>query len=192
MFNKNSFKDISIGDEFRVNSGGTPDKKKIEYWRPQEISWIGSNLCRDKILYKNDGKYISIEGLNHSAAKIFKENTILVALVGATIGKTALLKFETATNQNIAGIECGNNFNPEYVFYAIQDLYNSFVKLNVGNFKMANLTFIRNLKIKNPPLELQNQFSKIVQLIDKQKFSYINKINELKEIINIFLGGKKI
>ena len=194
MFEKEFYKDILLGEEFIINSGGTPDKKIKEYWEPKEISWIGSNLCRDKVLYENDGKYISIEGLKHSSAKIFKRNTVLVALVGATIGKTALLKFETTTNQNIAGIECNNSFNSEYVFYAIQNLYNDFVKLNVGNFKMANLSFIRNLRIKKPPIELQNSFANLVQLIDKQKFELEkqkqNYIDLKKGLMQQLLTGK--
>lgn len=181
MFEKGGYKEVLLGEEFIINSGGTPDKKIKEYWEPREISWIGSNLCRDKVLYENDGKYISIEGLKHSSAKIFKSDTVLVALVGATIGKTALLKFETTTNQNIAGIECNDSFNSEYVFYAMQNLYNVFVKLNVGNFKMANLSFIRNLRIKKPPIELQNKFSDLVKLIDKQKFHTVIKNLLIKE-----------
>ena len=190
MFEKEFYKDILLGEEFIINSGGTPDKKIKEYWEPKEISWIGSNLCRDKLLYQNDGKYISTEGLKHSSAKIFKSDTVLVALVGATIGKTALLKFETTTNQNIAGIECNDDFNSEYVFYAIQNLYNDFVKLNVGNFKMANLSFIRNLRIKKPPIELQNRFANLVQLIDKQKFIYERLINNYKKYIKFNFRGQ--
>ena len=194
MFEKGGYKEVLLGEEFIINSGGTPDKKIKEYWEPREISWIGSNLCRDKVLYENDGKYISIEGLKHSSAKIFKSDTVLVALVGATIGKTALLKFETTTNQNIAGIECNDSFNSEYVFYAMQNLYNVFVKLNVGNFKMANLSFIRNLRIKKPPIELQNKFSDLVKLIDKQKFELEqqkqNYITLKKGLMQQLLTGK--
>ncbi|MBR3254970.1 MAG: restriction endonuclease subunit S [Clostridia bacterium] len=194
MFEQRLYKDVLLGEEFIINSGGTPDKRIKEYWEPREISWIGSNLCRDKVLYENDGKYISTEGLKHSSAKIFKSDTVLVALVGATIGKTALLKFETTTNQNIAGIECNDSFNSEYVFYAIQNLYNDFVKLNVGNFKMANLSFIRNLRIKKPPIELQNKFANFVKLIDKQKFELEkqkqNYIDLKKGLMQQLLTGK--
>ena len=58
--------------------------------------------------------------------------------------------------------------------------------------KRVPISFISDYKIGIPPIELQNYFSKIVQLIDKQKFNYINKIKSLNEVINIFLGGKKI
>ena len=93
----------SFGKEFEIASGGTPDTKNDAYWGG-DISWIGSNLCQNTILENNDGKYITQEGLNSSSAKLFKPNYVLVALVGATIGKCAILTFDTTTNQNIAGI----------------------------------------------------------------------------------------
>lgn len=183
MFESGKYPKIKLGEEFDVSSGGTPSKNKQEYWNSNDISWIGSNMCQNKIIYKNDGKYISYLGLENSSAKIYPIDTILIALVGATIGKTALLKFETATNQNIAGIQVSERFNAEYVYFAIQNLYYKFTELGKGAFKMANLSFIRNLEISMPPIELQNQFADIVKQIDKQKFESVIKAE--KEIEKI-------
>mgnify|MGYP004507099665 CR=1 FL=1 len=193
MFENKKYSKIKLGDEFDVSSGGTPSKKEKEYWNSNDISWIGSNMCQNKIIYENDGKYISYLGLEHSSAKIYPINTILVALVGATIGKTALLKFETTTNQNIAGIQISNRFNAEYVYFAIQNLYYKFIELGNGGFKMANLSFIKNLEISMPPIELQNKFAEFVTKIDKQKAicnKTIDELNELKESkMQEYFGG---
>ena len=183
MFENNKYSKIKLGEEFDISSGGTPSKKKKEYWNSNDISWIGSNMCRNKIIYQNDGKYISYLGLKNSSAKVYPINTILVALVGATIGKTALLKFETATNQNIAGIRVSDRFIPEYVYFAIQNLYYRFVELGNGGFKMANLSFIKNLEISIPPIELQNKFAEFVIKVDKQKEICNKTINELYELL---------
>lgn len=159
-----------FGEKFRISSGGTPRTNVPEYWQNGNISWIGSNMCQDKVLYENDGKYITEIGLRNSAAKIFEIDTILVALVGATIGKTALLKFPTSTNQNIAGIEIDkSNFDAMFAFYLLQNLYNKFMELGNGGFKMANLTFIRGLPLILPPLQLQQKFATIIQNIEQQK-----------------------
>lgn len=61
-------------------------------------------MCQNAVPYENDGKYITEKGYANSSAKLFKRDTVLVALVGAAIGKVALLKFETTTNQNVLGI----------------------------------------------------------------------------------------
>ena len=193
LFEKNNYEKIKIGNEFNISSGGTPSKEKEEYWNSPDVSWIGSNLCQNIILYENDGKYISLQGLKHSSAKVYPINTILVALVGATIGKTALLKFETATNQNIAGIQISDRFNAEYVFYAIQSLYYKFIELGNGGFKMANLSFVRSLEIPMPPIEIQNKFAEFVMKINQQVTNCdktINKLLRLKETkMEEYFGG---
>ena len=155
----------TFGDEFHITSGGTPDTKNSAYWEHGTISWIGSNMCQDEIVFQNDGKYITTEGLAHSSAKVFESGTVLVALVGATIGKTALLRFSTATNQNVAAIDVNKNknFTAEYVYYQLQFLYPKFQELGNGTFKMANQAFIRELPILCPPHELQVEFSDFIE-----------------------------
>ena len=98
------FPTFKIGTQFSLGAGGTPSTKRTEYWENGNISWIGSNLCQNNIIYKNDGKYITQQGYENCSAKLLKSDTVLVALVGATIGKIALLKFETTTNQNVLGV----------------------------------------------------------------------------------------
>lgn len=158
---ENKWQVSTFGDEFYITSGGTPNTKNPAYWEHGTIPWIGSNMCQDKIVFQNDGKHITKEGLAHSSAKVFESGTVLVALVGATIGKTALLRFATATNQNVAAIDVNANkdFTSEYVYYHLQFLYPKFQELGNGTFKMANQTFIRALPILCPPYELQVEFS---------------------------------
>lgn len=160
-----------VGNLFPVASGGTPVTTKAEYWENGNIPWIGSNLCQNVILYENDGKYITRLGLEKSSAKVFDAGTVLVALVGATIGKAALLRFATTTNQNVAGIRVkeNENFTPEYVFFAVRSLYHKFLELAHGGFKMANLSFIRNLEIMVPPLVLQRRFAEMVLKTEEQR-----------------------
>ena len=160
------------GDEFEIMSGGTPKTDIPEYWVNGKISWIGSNLCQNSVLIENDGKFITEKGLNNSSAKIFNKGYILIALVGATIGKVAHLKFSTSTNQNIAGINVPQNENyiPEFVFYNTQFLYPKFMDIGNSKFKMANLSFIRSLQIPIVPIKAQKKFSNFVEQLDKSKF----------------------
>ena len=161
----------TIGEQFNVSSGGTPATGEKAYWENGTIPWIGSNMCQDTMLSENDGKFITEEGYAHSSAKWFHKGTVLVALVGATIGKTALLRFDTTTNQNIAAIDVTQNaaFSSEFVFYHMQMLYSKFMEIGSGKFKMANQSFIRQLPLICPPIELQEQFAAFVEQIDKSK-----------------------
>lgn len=161
------------GEVFSLSAGGTPSTKNKDYWENGNISWIGSNLCQNVILYENDGKFITEEGFKNSSAKLFSEGTVLIALVGATIGKTGLLKFKTATNQNVLGIQDIEKagFNPYYVFFYTQELYPLFLNIGDGKFAMASKKFVSELPIVSPPIDLQNKFAAFVELVDKLKFS---------------------
>ena len=175
-----------LGDEFEVSSGGTPSTKKSEYWDDGNISWIGSNMCQNQIIFENDGKYITKEGLEHSSAKLYKKGVVLIALVGATIGKVALLNFATTTNQNIAGVNVPSNkdFDPIFVFYLIQSLYCFFENIGDGKFKMANLSFVRSLPIIKPSYEIQQSFASKIEAIERQKALIQQSITEAETLFN--------
>lgn len=180
MNGTSKWKVSTIGEQFNVTSGGTPATGEKAYWDNGTIPWIGSNMCQDTILIKNDGKFITEEGYIHSSAKWFYKGTVLVALVGATIGKTALLRFDTTTNQNIAAIDVNGNaaFSSEFVFYHMQMLYAKFMEIGNGKFKMANQGFIRQLPLVCPPLALQQRFAAFVEQADKSKVTIQKALDE--------------
>jgi len=190
VVNEKGWEVKKLGDCFQIKSGGTPSTKNPLYWENGDIPWIGSNMCQNDIIYNHDGKYITRLGLEHSNAKMFEKGTVLIALVGATIGKTALLRFNTTTNQNIAGIEVqkNNNFTPEYVFYAVQNHYYRFLSLGNGSFKMANLSFVRNLSILVPPLTLQKKFTLLVNQIEEQKALVKKAIDETQTLFDSLMS----
>ena len=182
--NDKNWKIYKFSEKLKISSGGTPSKANKIYWENGTISWIGSNMCNDEIITKNDGKFITEEGLKNSSAKIYKMNTVIVALVGATIGKTGLLKFETSTNQNIAALEIKNmDYSPEFLFFLLQNLYYKFTELGGDTFKMANLYFIKNLPLISPPIELQNKFTERVEKIEKLKFTIWKIILKFSKIL---------
>jgi type I restriction enzyme S subunit len=173
-----------LGELCEIRSGGTPSRAKNEYWGG-DIPWLGSTVCKDMPVYRAE-EYITKAGIENSSAKIFKPKTTLIALVGATIGRTALLKFKTTTNQNIAGLFPldTNILIPEFVFYFSQTLYPQFLKLGEEKFRMANLGFIRGLEIFLPPFSLQQEFAKLVEDIEAEKARQAESRKNLDELFN--------
>ncbi|MEI0609760.1 restriction endonuclease subunit S [Brachyspira pilosicoli] len=157
-----------LGEVCNVQSGGTPLKTKVEYWENGNIKWLGSGVCKNKKTVDEITDYISELGLTKSSAKLMKKNTTLIALVGATIGKVAFLPFEAAINQNIAGVYPidTKKLNPSFVYYICTTYYKDFINLGNGKLTMANLSFVRNLKIPIPPLEEQERIVKILDQFD--------------------------
>ena len=170
---------------FNIGSGGTPSKSVPEYWDNGNIPWIGSNMCQNCIITETDGKFITQEGLNNSSTKYLEVGTVLVALVGATIGKVALLRTPTCTNQNVAFIKANESkdFVPEYVFYNLMGQYEEFMKIGKGDFKMANQAFIKALPILFPPLSLQHLFAQRIEKIEHQKSEVAKAITDLETLL---------
>lgn len=183
--NPKGWKVNKVSDNFETGSGGTPSKSISEFWNSDDIPWIGSNMCQNEILHNTDGKFISNLGLENSSAKLLYPDTLLVALVGATIGKVALLKIPTSTNQNIGFIKPNKDIaNPIFLFYTLQGLYPLFLGIGNGKFKMANLSFIRDLPIILPPLELQEKFAERIEQINAQKKAVEETIANMQVLLD--------
>lgn len=159
----------SLGEVCDVIAGGTPSKKKSDYWNDGTVKWLGSTVCQNHKTVDSVTDYITEKGLASSSAKMMKKNTTLIALVGATIGKVAYLPFDAAINQNIAGVypRDTNILDPSYVYYACTTLYPKFVALTQGTkLAMANISFVRSLQIPVPPIDEQKRIISILDRFD--------------------------
>lgn len=170
---------VELGEVCEVKSGGTPSRQIESYWNGN-IPWVGSTVCKDS--YVNSAEeFITDEGLKNSSAKLFEEGTTLIALVGATIGKTGFLTFKSTTNQNIAGLipKDETNLDKKYLYFACQSIFNNFMRLGEGKFRMATLSFVREQKIAVPSIDNQRQ---IIAQIEKEQ----ELVNANKQLIEIF------
>lgn len=185
VVNEKGWEVKTFGECFSIGAGGTPSTKVKEYWDNGTIPWIGSNMCQNCIITETDGKFITEEGLTHSSTKLLAPGTVLVALVGATIGKVGLLRIETCTNQNVAFIKVQETetFTSEFVYYHLIGLYGEFMKIGQGNFKMANQGFIKLLPISLPPLPLQHSFAQKIEQIEQQKAAIQKTITDLETLL---------
>ncbi len=154
----------NLGDITSITSGGTPSTKEPAYWVEGNIPWIKSESCKNKLIDEIK-HHITEMGLQNSNAKLLSPNTTLIAMVGATIFKTAFLPFEATTNQNIAAIKSKNELSitDKFIFYYLTNMYDFFIS-KLSGYNMVNLSQIRNIKILLPPLEEQQR---IVSILDK-------------------------
>src|SRR5580704_13581274 len=91
-----------LEDVAKTATGGTPPRNNHSYFNGT-IPWAKSGELDDNFIYDTD-EHLSSDALRDSSAKIFPKGTILVALYGATVGKTAILETDAATNQAVCAI----------------------------------------------------------------------------------------
>ena len=104
-----------LGNFFKTTSGGTPSRKKPEFYRG-DIPWVKSGELENNIIYGTEEK-ITEDAIKNSSAKIFPVGTLLIALYGATIGKLAFLGIKATTNQAVCGIFDNGVIPSKYTYY---------------------------------------------------------------------------
>jgi len=86
-----------VSDFYDTASGGTPSRQRPEYFAG-EIPWVKTQELPNGFITDIEEK-ITEDALNNSAAKLFPEQTVLIALYGATVGELGVLAMPSATNQ---------------------------------------------------------------------------------------------
>ncbi|MEM2738932.1 MAG: restriction endonuclease subunit S [Candidatus Bathyarchaeia archaeon] len=147
---KNGWKWVRLGDFVETTSGGTPLRSKKEYYGGN-IPWVKSGELEDNWIY-NTQETITEEGLRNSSAKIFPKGTLLVAMYGATVGKTAILGVDAATNQAVCAIFPKKGLiDPFFIRYFIIWKRDELIKSSFGGAQPnISQTVIRNLMIPLP------------------------------------------
>jgi type I restriction enzyme S subunit len=169
----------SIGDLFNILPGGTPSRIKKEYWNGN-IPWVKiSDMLQGEINYTDEK--ISELGLKNSSAKRLHKGTLLISIF-ATIGRTAFLNIDAATNQAIVGLEpkfkyIDMNFIRKFLDHKI----NTLIRLSRGVAQNnINKTILSDILIPLPPLPIQKQIAEILEKADKAKHKRqeANKLTE--------------
>ena len=186
----------TLGEIAQTTSGGTPSRKKLDYWNGN-IKWLKSGELNDNYINEVE-ETITQSGLENSSAKIFSKGTLLIALYGATIGKLGILNLETSTNQAVCAIMPNKELETKYLFHFLFSIRNKMIKDAFGGAQSnISQTYLKQIKIPLPPLETQKQ---IVQLLEKHlqhtdktgEFieSALNKAKQLKQSLlkSAFLG----
>ena len=151
-----------IKDVAQTYSGGTPTSTNSEYYDGGDIPWINSGELNNPIITSTTN-YITEEGLNNSSAKLYPQNTVLVALYGATAGKVSLLSFEACSNQAVCGVIPQNKIMITYIRYYLSSLYEHFITLSSGSARdNISQDTIKNTILPIPQEKILKEFSDAV------------------------------
>lgn len=190
---------VPLGDEtlFRIESGGTPKSHEPTYWHGG-VPWATlADLPQTDFITQIAGteRTISQEGLKNSSAKLLPIGTVLVSS-RATIGRVAIARIPTATNQGFKNIviQDPDRAVPEFVACMMKFLTPRLEALATGGtFKEFSKSALSTIEIPLPPIDVQREVVTEVercrQRIEDLKREIIEREEDIKKTIDRIWEG---
>lgn len=179
-----------------MGSGGTPSRKKSEYYNNGTIPWLKSGELNNGIVSTAE-EYITEEALKKSSAKIAPKGSLLVAMYGATAGKVGLLNFDSSMNQAVCFIKPDNEIaNTRYLYYYLMSKNQELLdKREGGGQPNISQTILKALKIPLPSLSEQKaivaKLDRAQRLIDIDK-AMLAKYDQLIQSVFLEMFGDPV
>ena len=167
---------VKLGDIFEIGSGGTPVKSHPEYYNG-DIPWVKTGDLKSEYIFEVED-FITEKGLENSSAKMYEKDTVLIAMYGATIGATSILKMSACTNQACAAFKKNEKVIPEYLYYFLKSKKEKFVKDGVGGAQ-PNIS-VGYLKKTEMELLLLKEQRKIVDILDRISEMVLKRNQEIQ------------
>lgn len=169
----------TLADVADWTSGGTPSSKDSTLYGG-DIPWIVIGDLTEGVVIETE-KMITKKGLDSSSAKKLPPGTVMVAMYGASIGRTGVMGKEMTTNQAIAcGIPRDEEILGQYLLYFLQSQKNEFIAAGKGGAQ-PNISqgVVKSWQIPLPPIDEQLQ---IINEIDGQ-LEHLTAANSATEIL---------
>lgn len=146
-----------------ICSGGTPSTSNKEFYRGN-IPWLRTQEVDWKDVYDTEFK-ISEDAVRNSSAKLIPNNCVIVAMYGATAGKTCINRIPLTTNQACCNLEINKEIALyKYVYHWLCKEYYNLKALGEGSQSNISGKKIKSYKIPIPTLSEQQR---IVSILDK-------------------------
>jgi len=175
-----------LGD---IVGGGTPSRKKEEYFVSKGIPWITPKDLsnnKNKYIYKGEND-ISELGLKNSSAKIVPKGTVLFSS-RAPIGYIAVAAVDVTTNQGFKSIVPREIYGSEYVYQEMRNKTELISNRASGStFKEISGSGLKSIETVLPSKELVREFNTIVNPLSNKIKANEKEIDALTEIRDTLL-----
>jgi type I restriction enzyme S subunit len=178
-----------ISDVAKISSGGTPDRAISRYWQNGTIPWVKTgeiNYC----IINDTGEKITEAGLRNSAARMYPQGTLLIAMYGQGItrGRVAILGIEAAINQACGAFLLNDEIVTEYLYHYLTFAYERLRSLAHGaNQQNLNARLVSQLQFPKPSKQEQRDIANALQTVDRKIDTHESKKHSLQELFKTML-----
>ena len=184
----NDWIETSLGEIADWGSGGTPKADNEEYYGGA-IPWCVIGDLTEAEVWETEIA-ISQLGLTNSSAKIIDPGSVLLAMYGASIGRTGISAIPMATNQAIAFAKCKEeNILPRYLLLYLQTQKSRFIEMGQGAAQPnISQTIIKSWPITLPPIGHQKKVIERIESFSKLIENNDLLLGETKKLRSSLLG----
>ncbi len=180
-----SWKIYRLGDCATFLSGGTPSKRKAEYWGG-DIPWISCKDMKVSRIYDAED-HITQEGAQNGT-RLVCPGTILIVVRGMILAKefpVVIAMRQVAFNQDLKALQCKQNVDSGFLYYWL--LGSTYQICGIADeaahgTKRLQSDRLLNLSVNLPPIALQRKIAAILSAYDDLIENNIRRIAILEEM----------
>ena len=158
---------------------------------PKSSSYNNNNIGTPFFQGKADygDKYTIIKHWTTKPCKLAQKGNVLMS-VRAPVGPVNIASHNCCIGRGLCAINSKpEKANNEFLYNALKAIQNEISSIGTGStFKAITKNEVYNIKLPNAPIEKQDEFTKIVNQIDKQKFEIQNSLNKMKELYETMMN----
>ena len=168
----------------RIGSGTTPESGNPLYHDNGTINWLNTGDLNDSEVVSCNKKITEQAIKDYTSLKLFPAGSLVMAMYGATIGKTGIIKFDTTTNQACCVFCKGEIIDLKFLQYWFFAKKENIINLAIGGGQPnISQNILKDSRVNCP--EISEQI-RIVQYLDsstKEVDLVISKTNEEIELL---------
>ena len=158
--------EYSLGDLGRIVTGKTPSKREDGNFG-DEVPFVTPRDLDGSRNIETTERYLSEQGASTVKNSIIPPNSIAVSCIGSDMGKAAIVKKRSVTNQQINSIILEGDFDYRYVYYVLSTRKQEIRDAAGGSAQpILNKSHFSQLPILIPPLPEQKAIAHILGTLD--------------------------
>lgn len=185
-----NFPVCKLGQICNIVGGGTPSKKKSDYW-VGKIPWVSpKDMTGDEIFDSED--HISEMAIKESATNLINQGSILIVTRSGILKHTlpvAINRLPVTINQDIKALIPNDYLESVFLVSQIKILSPTILGLVRVGATVQNIetNALRNMDVLKPPISLQKEFAQRVAEVREMESEQTESRNQLNALFQSLL-----
>lgn len=177
---------VELRSAIETTSGGTPSRNNIDFYTNGTYNWIKSKELLGTYIFETEEKITEL-AIKKSSAKPIPQNSVLVAMYGATVGEFGITVGETTCNQAICALIPNKNYPYSYIFWYIRTSKDK-LKIMASGSAQQNISqvLIKQLMVHSN-IEKITKFDKCARIVMAKLLNIQKEIKGLKNLKDALL-----